>query len=484
MGADAASQGRLTAALSCFGLMADLYDFGIVNLVRPMLEDEFGTMTPNQDALFTGSALLGAFVGMIGFGTTADFIGRRWLFITTATLVGVASLGSACAGPALGFSIFPILALWRFLMGLGIGGEYPLAAASTAENSDPASSSRSLAVVFFGMWMGGVLAPSVVLLLAGPFQVPGPRLWRYAFGFGAILALGVAALRFFALKETRAWEVASRSAPQPSTHREEASWLQRLQNKLAALSAMKWSMMGTVGVWLFYDIVTYGTGLYSTRIFPAEPGLGSGKVVLYINLLTLPGFAGAVLLAPRVPMRHLQLCGLLTMCACFATMAFVFGQASRSGFGFLSLFAFQRCIDAMGPGVATFTIPGQIYPTRIRATAHGISAASGKAGAVIGTVIFPHLYAAAGLKAVMAFMASVCAFSALATQLYTPLYDETVLEDIASLDSNTELVQQATMAESLLFAASKSHKAECTSLRSLSGGDHSMSYGAQQCRGA
>lgn len=462
VGVDGSSQGRLAVALSCFGLMADFYDFGIVNLVRPVLEAEFGTMTANQNALLTGSALVGAIIGQLGFGATADFIGRRTLFITTATLVGMASIGSACAGPfaPLGLSIYSVLAMWRFLMGLGIGGEYPLAAASTAENTDPATSSLALTIVFCSNVAGNLLAPSFVMLLAGPLGVPGPRLWRYAFGFGAVLALIVASLRYISLRETRGWLQASSgaaptnlpgSARMPVALAQAQPAQQDWREKVAALSAMKWSMVGTVGVWFIYDVVTYGVGLYSTTIFQTAPGLASAQVVLFINLLTLPGVAGALFLATRVPMKHMQLYGLLGMTVCFGFLTLLHSQMNHVAL-YLTIFSIMRCIDGMGPGVATFAIPGQIYPTRIRATAHGISAAAGKVGAVLGTAIFPHLYSSSGLQAVMAFMCFVSAISALWTQLFTPLYDVSVLEDINALSPNMGLAQEAAMAEELLFA--------------------------------
>merc|ERR1719387_1723382 len=136
------------------------------------------------------------------------------------------------------------------------------------------------------------MAPAFVLLLSGPLNMPGSWLWRCAFGFGAVLALLVVCLRWFALKETREWEAASARPSRQHT----------VSDQLNALWSMRSSIMGTVGVWLIYDVVTYGTGLYSTTIFPSAAGLSSASVVLYINLLTLPGFAGAILLASRVPM--------------------------------------------------------------------------------------------------------------------------------------------------------------------------------------
>jgi len=473
------SQGNIAIALSCFGIMADLYDFHIVNLIRPVIEAEHGVMTPNQDAMFTGSALFGAVIGMIAFGSMADYLGRRCLFISTSALICVASIGSACAGslPALNLSVYDILALWRFIMGLGIGGEYPLAAAVTTENAASASSTRAMSMVFGGMFLGGMLAPSFVLFLSGPCSVSGPRLWRCCFGFGALLAATVAALRWSALKETVAWEAASRSPG--SIHRlpvQEASLRQKMQAQVSALMCMKWTVLGTAGVWLLYDVVAYGIGLYSTTLFQSAAGLSSARLVFVINMLVFPGFAGAIFLSPRVSMKQLEVVGLVSMSLCFALMTVLHQRVDAHGMGYLSIFTFQKCLDTLGPGMATFTIPGQVFPTRIRATAHGISAAAGKAGAVIGTVIFPYLYREAGVQAIFSFMASVCALAALWAQLFTPLYNKRTLEEIAALDPDMELSEQAARAEAILFS-SGSDKAESLSLASGCKSAVKRSYG-------
>jgi len=462
-----ASQGSLTAILSCFGLMADIYDFHIVNLVRPVLEEEFGPIAPSQNAMLTGAALFGSVIGMIGFGAAADVLGRRCLFISTAILVGVASLGCMCAGPFMGLGMYEVLAIWRFVLGLGIGGEYPLAAASIVENNDSATSATGLAVAFSGMALGQLLAPGLVMLLAGPLDVDHSKLWRFGFGFGAVLALVVALLRYVALRETKGWTDSQQEISRSSNDSRvqlspQAPPAGRVfRDKAAALMAMKWSLISTVGGWFIYDVVTYGTGLYSTTIFPAPAGIGSAKVVLYINLLSLPGYAGAIYFASFCRQKHMQLAGLVGMSLCFMLMAVFHRREYREGIGYMSVFAVQRSIDAMGPGIATFAIPGQIYPTRIRATAHGISAAAGKLGGVVGTVIFPMLWESAGLQAAMAFMAFTSAIAAFWTQLFTPLYDSSALGEIEALDSTMGVVQQAAMAEAILFG---SIKAESTSL--------------------
>jgi len=472
-------QENVALFLSAFGLVADLFDFGVINLVRPMLQAEYGEMTPTQDSMVTGSALVGAILGQLTFGAAADHLGRRVMYISTALLVCLGAVGSSLATASGVFgNVYCTLTFWRFVMGVGIGGEYPLAAASVAENGELKSSARKMALVFMGMGVGQLLGPIVVIVLTS--FLDQSLAWRVAFAFGAVLSATCAVLRYFFLEETQGWRRATaglrttaavgsgesygataNSASQPAA---EASSSKRL-----ALSAMSWSLAGTAGAWFLYDIVTYGVGLFSTEIFPAAPGMASAKLVLYINLLGLPGFIGAVILANKVEMRRLQLAGLTAMAICFlaivATMPSDHSTASGLGRYALLLFGVQRSFDVIGPGVATFTIPGQIFPTRIRATAHGLSAAAGKLGAVVGTLVFPQMLAAYGIGVVMVFMAGMCGVTALWTLVFVPSYGVADLEAIAQHDDDMSVVEQAAKAERILYA--RNAKGEARLLQSI-----------------
>ena len=59
--------------------------------------------------------------------------------------------------------------------------------------------------------------------------------------------------------------------------------------------------------------------------------------------------------------------------------------------GFVVLYCFANYFQNFGPNVTTFVIPGEVFPTRYRSTAHGISAASGKLGAIVAQVGFSQL---------------------------------------------------------------------------------------------
>ena len=109
--------------------------------------------------------------------------------------------------------LFQVLSCCRFIQGLGIGGEYPLAASNTAENANSQSSSRQLALVFVGVWVGHVVGPSIVLLLAW-MDLSSEVIWRAAFLVGAAVALLLLVLRLLMSQETAHWKQLQNTAPQ------------------------------------------------------------------------------------------------------------------------------------------------------------------------------------------------------------------------------------------------------------------------------
>jgi len=393
--------------------------------------------------LLTGASLAGAMLGQILFGAMADQFGRRLVFITTAGLVALSCLCSAVVQDGVfGLNIYTSLAIIRFFMGLGVGGEYPLSAASTVENVDAAGSGQALATTFAGMALGMILAPLVVMILSALAGPQASLVWRLSFAFGAIFATVLAFLRFGHLKETKSYDAA--------LEKQEAKG-----SSASALWMMRRSLAGTAGSWLLYDIVTYGVGLFTTMIFPAAPGFDSALVVLCIAMMAFPGTLLAIPLAGYMRMQHVQLLGLGLMMLCFILLSRLGASLGSDSISWscLIVFSLMRCADN-GPGMATFSIPGQIFPTRIRGTAHGISAASGKLGAVIGTFIFPYLNSIFGTQMVMGFMAAVSALTMLWTWAFVPTYSVEDLEAIAKSDNTMTLERQAVFAERLLFAGS------------------------------
>lgn len=79
-----------------------------------------------QTSAISSAALAGAIIGQLTFGSLADRLGRRAIFVSTITIVIVGALGSATVVESEVINIYTQLTLWLLLLGLGIGGEYPL----------------------------------------------------------------------------------------------------------------------------------------------------------------------------------------------------------------------------------------------------------------------------------------------------------------------------------------------------------------------
>ena len=411
------------------------YDFQVINICRTLLEDEFPA-TDKQRAMLTSAALLGSVVGQLAFGAAADVLGRRGIFIATAIITALASLGAACAWDSPRLSIYAMLSLWRFMLGFGIGGEYPLSAAHTAEGTDSRGSGRAMALVYLNMGLGSVAAPLVVVALMGS-GLSRQAVWRAAFGLGALLSAVGAGMRWNVMTETEAFQnvrLRLRATSENGGGRSsepEAAQQQHAPSRLQVLARYWRPLLGTAVSWFLYDSVDYGLGLY-TADFDSTLGLkdddyGKTLGVLYIALLTLPGYGAGVLLVDRLGRRGCQLLGFFGMAAMFFVLVALWEPLSKVPALFLLCYSVQVAFDALGPGMTTYVVPGEIYPTLIRASAHGISAASGKAGAVLGTAAFPRLQSAVGLRSVLLICGCICLFSAVWTLVFTPNYDAATL---------------------------------------------------------
>lgn len=136
--------------ISGAGFLADAYDLFVINIaVDLMAQCSYkNALTVSHKSTIKSMALAGSIVGQLGFGSIADLIGRKRVFVATCGIVILGAILSACAVDSGGsFGLFSQVSLWRFWLGVGVGGEYPLSAAVTTESSQKGSEIRNLAMV-------------------------------------------------------------------------------------------------------------------------------------------------------------------------------------------------------------------------------------------------------------------------------------------------------------------------------------------------
>ncbi|KAG0007638.1 Inorganic phosphate transporter pho84, partial [Entomortierella chlamydospora] len=132
------------------GFFTDAYDLFAINLVTPMLGVIYygGTLPSDLDLGIKVAASVGTFLGQIGFGYLADRLGRKRMYGIELMIIIVATLGQALSGVGSTLSLPAALIIWRVIVGVGIGGDYPLSAVITSEFATTNRRGAMMAAVF------------------------------------------------------------------------------------------------------------------------------------------------------------------------------------------------------------------------------------------------------------------------------------------------------------------------------------------------
>lgn len=422
------------------GFLADAYDLFVIDLVIAILRRLHpGGIGPAEKSLVAAATLIGAVAGQVVFGVLGDWLGRKWTFLVTCFLIVFGALGSSCvvwnSGP---FSLVLQLALCRFLLGVGVGGEYPLAATIAAESSDRVTRGRLLATVF-SMQGWGMLLSCVLTLLMLLCGLPLETTWRALLALGAVPSAAVIYLRA-KMEETSMFQQAHASgencaAPSLSGH---------ISRSWAVLRKFWRPMVGTTMTWFLLDVTFYGTGSFKSQITAMlleskaetarEEVWHEAVLALIIVCMAIPGYILSIFFIEKIGRYRLQLGGFVAMSLLFLLVACLH-NVLVGGMRWLLIifFGLTFLFSNLGPNTTTFIIPVEVYPTIIRATCHGLSAAAGKVGAVLGAAAFAPMDEALGLEAVLVCCGAVAFLGALFTFYFTS--DEVL--DLAELDKAT-----------------------------------------------
>lgn len=129
----------------------------------------------------------------------------------------------------------------------------------------------------------------------------------------------------------------------------------------------------------------------------------------------LPGFYCAIPLPDLIGRRMQQFLASAIVAVIYAVWAGVTNVTSTGGL--IALFTLSQFFLNVGPNATTFLLPVEVFPTRVRGTAHGIAAASGKVGAVITAFAFGTITDRIGLQGVLALFSGIMALTATVTLL-------------------------------------------------------------------
>src|SRR6266568_4684014 len=433
------SRFHLRAALvSGMGFFTDAYDLFVIGIASTLIKTEWNLST-GKLALLNSTMLIAAFLGAFVFGRLADVAGRKRVYWVVAVIMVAGALGSALS------PTFWVLVGFRFILGFGVGGDYPVRAVLMSEYANRKDRGKLVGLVFGTQALGLIVGPVIALTLLGAGS-SNDVAWRTMLALGAVPAAAVIYLRrrmpespryqaqVQGLAERAATELAGFTRGQVSGH---VNGQVREQMGLRAfLTSRRYLIMlaGTAGTWFLLDYAYYGNTISTPQILGLISPHASTmtKIALQLAIFVVaavPGYALAIARMDRIGHRRLQLAGFAVMALCFAVIAAVPGMTTMV-VPFLLVYGVSYFFTEFGPNMTTFVMPSELYPVTMRATGHGISAGIGKLGAFIGVFLFPVLQTSLGLRGTLLLTAAVSVLG-FALTLVLPEPAGRSLEDMA-----------------------------------------------------
>ncbi len=437
---------------SGMGFFTDAYDLFVIGIASALITKDWN-LSPGKLAILNSTMLAAAFLGAFVFGRIADRAGRKVVYWLVAAIMIVGALGSALS-PS-----FWVLIGFRFVLGFGVGGDYPVSAVMMSEYANRKDRGKLVGMVFGTQALGLIIGPLIALALLGS-GTSDDVAWRVLLALGAVPAAAVIYLRtrmpesprYQAQVQGRAQQAATRMSDFTggTIGGSEAGTDRQEMGLRAFLSNRRWLVMlaGTAGCWFLLDYAYYGNTISTPQILGLISPTASTMTKIAIQLAifvvaAVPGYVLAIARLDRIGHRRLQLTGFAMMALCFLVIAAIPGMTTAV-VPFLLVYGVSYFFTEFGPNMTTFVMPSELYPVSMRATGHGISAGIGKLGAFIGVFLFPVLNDHLGLRGTLLLTAGVSVAGMLLT-LVLPEPAGRSLDEItgATTDSSAQVVRVA-----------------------------------------
>lgn len=405
--------------LSAMGIFLDGFDLFIIAIALPLIIREFH---PSHflEGLIVSATPIGCIFGASIFGRFTDKLGRRVILLLDLLFFVVFAGMSAFSWSVTSLIVF------RFLLGIGIGADYPVSSTYITENMPKKLRGRMM-VSGFGFQALGALAGAALGAILLYFY-PEIGTWRWMLGIAVIPAVIILLARL-TLPESPRWllqqgqnEKAAKVAEKMTGRKLKVEAIQASEKssfidlftpryiKRTALTSIAWFIM---------DVAFYGVGFFTPIILAAMAFTSSGNFIekdiaathgaMFLDIFLVLGIILAVLLVDKWGRILLQSLGFIGMAVGLFILASSpqFAQSHHLVVVFIGFAIFNILVN-MGPNPITFLLPAEIFPTHMRGTGHGFAAASGKVGAAVGGVMIPILMADIGLSATLVIIGVLC----------------------------------------------------------------------------
>lgn len=418
---------RKVTIVSAGGTFLDGFDLTIIAVAMPLILRQW-ELSSGTEGLLTSSAIIGSFIGAYWLGNLTDRFGRKAMITVDLIAFVLFAILTAIAPNIL------FLIIFRFLLGIGIGADYPISATLVSEFSS--TNYRGKQGTFLGMmWFVGAVAAYITGMILVPL---GDNSWRYMFLTGAIFAIIIFIFRL-GLPESPRWlaSVGRKEEAQNTLYiltgrkveveppkKEKPELKEIFSDKLIKRTVF------VTGFWFCYATSYYGISMYTPTILSAFTEDSLNQTYIASSIVSILGLIGALIGSNLVetwgrrPLLITSFTG-LTIGLIILTI-----NPNPSLIFLVVLFSIAVLFANMGGGILNFVYPTELFPTGIRATASGFATAISRIGSVLGVLVFPNMVALWGNQAALGFFGVVGLIGLIITIALAPETKGKHLEEI------------------------------------------------------
>ena len=346
------------------GWMFDAMDVGILSFIIAALAVDWN-LNSSQMGWIGSINSIGMAVGALFFGVLADKVGRKQIFMWTLIIFSVASGISAFATTLAVFLVF------RFFVGMGLGGELPVASTLVSESVKAEERGR-VVVLLESFWAGGWLIAAVISYFVIPADFWPIEGWRVALLLTALPALYAVYIRM-KLPDSPQFTVKTESKKRSVFQNIADVW----SKKYARSTLMLWILWFAV-VFSYYGMFLW---LPSVMVGKGFDLISSFKYVLIMTLAQLPGYFTAAWFIEKFGRKFV----LVTYLLGTAASALAFGNADT----IMTLLISGMLLSFFNLGAwgALYAYTPEQYPAIVRGTGAGMAAAAGRIGGIFGPLL-------------------------------------------------------------------------------------------------
>ncbi|HQY34536.1 MAG TPA: MFS transporter [Actinotalea sp.] len=397
------------------GPFLDGYVLSIIGVALIQIGPELGL-----DGRATGAvgvaAIVGLFLGTSIGGWLTDRIGRKRMFVLDIIGIAVISLATAFVPSA------AALVAMRFLIGIVVGADYPIATSLVAEFTPRRYRAISMGVIAAAWYVGANVAFLVGYLL---LSVDGG--WRWMLASAVVPCLLILVGRWD-IPESPRW-LARKGRVDEATAIVRRIFgvdvdLEPETTQTAPYSALfrrgqigKVLFVGTI--WMcqavpMFAIYTFGPQIMTDLGFGERQTATLGQIV--IGTFFMVGCIPAMFWANSWGRRKLLIGSFAIMTAALATL----GTLPTAGAGVVVLCLATYAFFSGGPGNLQWLYPNELFPTDIRASAVGAAMAFSRIGTVVSTYVLPSFLLTHGSQATLLAGAAISGVGLLVSVLLAP----------------------------------------------------------------